>query len=453
MIGFMDLSNIFNNRELALLTWMALALLYVFLQRDNNLRASLFKVISCLFQPVLLIAASLVLIWTSIGILLLYKINAWSILNLKTSIIWFVTFGLFSLKLASDPIENRAIFSKKVLLESLNLTVIITFITEAYDFSFVIELVLIPIGLLLGASNQITKSKAELLPAHNLIGAILVILGLAYIGNGLIGLFSNPKDFFVRNNILEFLIPAFLTIWYIPFMLMFNSFEAWKGFYSRLKFTGVPENLHFYTAIKSFFAFNGNSELLQRFNSELFKSNPINKQEITGAIELLVRTKRNEKEAFAKPTNGGWGASAARYYLKDINLVTNPYRKSYDDEWVAFSTMLEVAEKNYFSSTVAYYLTGDEYSVRSLKLKLNANINSDVRFAEEKFKEFCELLYEAAMSHMKEYLQERWGSGEGFMFEIDGVEVKLTYEPLLNENTTIYSKIFTLNYVGYKTHP
>lgn len=453
MIDFMEITKFFNNRELALLIWVLFIIVFVFMHRDNNLRAGLLNVISSLLYPAILLAASLVLLWTSIGIVLLYKINVWTILNLKTSIIWFFTFGLFSLKLASEPIENRANFSKKILLEAINLTVIITFITEAYNFSLFSELVLIPIGFILGASSHITKSKADVAPIHNLITVMLVILGFLYIGNGILGVISKPKEFFTKNNILEFFIPAFLTIWYIPFMLAFNSFEAWKSFYNRLQFTGVPKNLHRYTVIKSFFEFRGNSELLQRFNSELFKSTPSKKQEITDAIELLVRTKRNEKDAFSKPTIGGWGASSARYYLSDLNLETIPYRRYSKGDWDAFSNMSSIAEKDYISSSISYYISGDEYAVFLLKLKLNANINSDVNVVEETFKKYCEILYEVALSHTKEYLQQRWNNGNGFIFEIDGVEVKLIYEPLLNEGSNIYSKIFTLNYVGYKNRP
>lgn len=72
--------------------------------------------------------------------------------------------------------------------------------------------------------------------------------------------------------------------------------------------------------------------------------------------------------------------------MKDLlvgqGLPTGDYHPSFDDEWYASSTMLEL-DGGVFPNNLAYYIEGDQHAARRLKLKLNINNPEYAANAEE----------------------------------------------------------------------
>ncbi|ECH1766794.1 hypothetical protein GQB65_004598, partial [Salmonella enterica] len=69
----------------------------------------------------------------------------------------------------------------------------------------------------------------------------------------------------------------------------------------------------------------------------------------------------------------GWSPFLAKDFLVGKGVDTNDYHFSFDT-WISCSHMIEIGNDGLFRDSVAYYLYGDEYAAK--KLKLRANINN-----------------------------------------------------------------------------
>lgn len=136
-----------NNRELATVIWIVILFTCLFYYH-RDVRYSFCNVIKCFFDKKILFVVALSDIWMSIGVFILYKMNAWQWNNIKTTLTWFA-FSIVTMIIGVSKAEDKKKYFLSLCKENINISVFLTFIIELYSFSFFIEFIMIPVSVLL----------------------------------------------------------------------------------------------------------------------------------------------------------------------------------------------------------------------------------------------------------------------------------------------------------------
>ena len=257
----------FTNRELATIIWGIIAFCGILFL--PNVRKSLIHGIKSTFTKKLTIVYCLLAVYT-IGIVFsLYQINLWHIYLLKDTTIWFFGFAIITFFNLID--ANDFSFFKKLLLDSVKFIVIIEFVVNLYTFSFVTEMVMIPIIVFVALNQGFSENKKEFQPAHKLFTGILSVIGLIYLISSLYKTAIGYKDFFFTENLYSFLLPIVLTFLVFPlfyFLALYMKYEV------------------LYTNINIWFAYD--KAFGRKIKREIFKSTKLNLGKVT-TINKKVR--------------------------------------------------------------------------------------------------------------------------------------------------------------------
>ena len=101
-------------------------------------------IFSAIFDEKIVDVVLLMLIYTELIMLVLTIIEFWNLTLLKETIYWVLLVG-FPLLLDIDKINKEENHIKSILKNSIKGIIIIEFITNFYNFSLIVELVLIPV--------------------------------------------------------------------------------------------------------------------------------------------------------------------------------------------------------------------------------------------------------------------------------------------------------------------
>lgn len=102
----------FNNREYAILIWATLAF-FILILKTKDLRAASLSLLKAFFNKIILASLGIATLWITICIFILYKVNLWSLENIKTTIIWSVTFAFVTFFELNKMEEDNSYFKKK----------------------------------------------------------------------------------------------------------------------------------------------------------------------------------------------------------------------------------------------------------------------------------------------------------------------------------------------------
>lgn len=227
------------------------------------------------------------IVYITLVILILYKIDFWDIGLLKDTIIWSLSTG-FILFMNVNKAKNLKYFTE-VLLENFKAILILEFITNFYTFSLTTEMILIPIMtfiilLKLFAENS-AKTNSEHIAAAKLLNNILNIFGL------FIFCFVAYKTFFEYSELLKiinlksFILPIILSVLTLPFYYLVALYMNYETLFIRIQFMFADKKIK--RKLKKAILISANIDLnkLEKVNSKL------NKVEIydNGNIEKYIK--------------------------------------------------------------------------------------------------------------------------------------------------------------------
>ncbi|WIX07572.1 hypothetical protein [Xanthomonas oryzae] len=111
---------------------------------------------------------------------------------------------------------------------------------------------------------------------------------------------------------------------------------------------------------------------------------PVTVAEVDESVLEIKKTRRRQRNPHRVQPVIGWLPEAAIGFLAQQGLQTRSYYRDYEDQWRAASAMVDLGS-GITPNNVAYYLTGDEFTVKELRLKLNVNQPEDRENATEVF--------------------------------------------------------------------
>lgn len=331
---------------------------------------------------------------------LLYSLGCWKTDNLKSTLAWAFGFGLISLFRTSE-VEPESGFFRKTSRESIGINVFIEFLIGNYAFNLVIELILVPLATLASVivviADRIPRSELTKKAFSNL----LTFLGLAVLINAGYHAIHDFKEFANLKNLREFFAPILLTLLYIPYLYFWHVFLAYDKAKSRLRSSIKDESLRKYASRRSLAEFRLDIKGLHQWlrHTSLFRPNDIN--DVNASFAEIKKMRKRQKNPFRVTPEIGWLPEHASTFLSDVKLKTKEYHRTYDG-WSASSPYFNLG-KSVLDNNIAYYITGDEWTVTKLDLVLNVNCPDEEKPALDVFESIAsKLISRAAYGYTSE---------------------------------------------------
>lgn len=256
---------LFDNRELAILLWLALGLGLALMSKRT--RSSVGQAAQALVQPKLVFFLWLPMIaYVDLVLWLMGVAGIWTSDLVSETIFWLfgpgiVLFSRFD-KAAKDPH-----FLRRGLLAILEFTIVIEFVVNLYPLNLVIELFLVPVLFFLGATLVVATLKPEYHPAKVLLETLLALIGFALVIYGVVWIVRNPVRFATVGNLREFVVPILLTLGFAPFVYAVAVLTTYGRLFALLSWK-LDENrgLARYAKWRLFRATFGRLRSLRQFN-------------------------------------------------------------------------------------------------------------------------------------------------------------------------------------------
>lgn len=357
----------------------------------------------------------------------LARLGLWDFSLLKGSFIWFFSVAVFSLfqvnKFSESP-HNL----KGLVADSVKLVVVIEYLVGAYTFHIAVEIVLVPLIVFLSALVAFAETKSEYESVHKFLNAVLAIVGVAILGSVMYLLVRDFEQVANRQAASDFVLPVILSVLYTPFIAFMAVYSTYQTVLIRLRYSIKKRHVEIYARLVAMLIFNVRIELLKCWSSNVAKCRLRTVREVNQSFRQFFRMLAREKAPETVSLPEGWSPNLARKFLISEGVATgyyNPVDPMEPSEWFSCSKLVEFGS-GLFPNNIAYYLSGNDRAVNSLKLKLNVNDPEHAEEAHTKLLSSADTLAREALGlDLRDMLSEAIMPGqEG---TLDGSNFKITF--------------------------
>jgi hypothetical protein len=200
-----------NNREKATVIWLAVAVAAALCNRE--IRAALWAVVKAFAHPKIVGPLVAFAGWTIALVVLAHLAGLWDADVRNDTVTWFITAGFAMFLSASEVTEDR--FVRTVIRRSVAVTAFVETFANLKVFGLVVELILVPVLVFVGAMAVVAETKEEFAPVRRIVNVFLTVFGsviLIYVVVRLLG------DFDVEHTARALALPVWLTLGSLPFI-------------------------------------------------------------------------------------------------------------------------------------------------------------------------------------------------------------------------------------------
>lgn len=396
----MDLSN----RELALLIWIALFVIFVLSRdKDGTVRKALRSLASAFISRKIIAIFSWAMLWIVISIQGLAWLGLWSLENLKGTLIWAVTFAFVTI-FDANRITDEATYFGKTLRDVLNATVVVAYFAEMYSFSLVAELVITPLLLFVALMAAVSERKPESTLVHGFAQGVLVVAGLGFIAYSTYRAVTEFDSFATMANFKDFLIPVALSLAFLPFLYAMSVLLTYERAGTVLRITMKDPSLSRYAMWQAALRFRLDLNGLRRWKRNVLIARASSREAIRELIAEVKGIQRLERVPPSVPAELGWSPFVAANFLAAAGLTAGDYHRLYDDEWHASSDLLKLGD-SVLADTIGYYVDGDAKVAKQLSIELTVYDSARAETADARFGDVCAALLKAAAVPLSENLR------------------------------------------------
>lgn len=227
-----QLLTIFSTRELSILIWISIGLIAIMF--SSKMREGLGGVLKILFGTTILIILTALIVYVSLILFLLYKLELWNFSLLKDTLFWFFTTALVLL-FNINKAKTEGYF-KNIIKENIKWAISVEFIVNFYTFSLLKELVLVPSMIFLATIQAVASTDKKNIQVSKLLGNILSIIGILLIAFIVYKTFTNYQEILTFHTLFSFLLPPFLTVLLIPFLYLLAIYMNYEELFVRINF-------------------------------------------------------------------------------------------------------------------------------------------------------------------------------------------------------------------------
>ncbi|PHS46957.1 MAG: hypothetical protein COB03_16760 [Alteromonas sp.] len=416
--------DLLNSREWALVIWFSIAILCItFLPKAVDIKKSMIEVVKAFFAKSLMVIYGLLLFYLFGIVYFLNDLGLWESHQLKNTIVWLTTVGVFSLFQINKIKEDRNFF-KRAILDNLKLIAVIQFFVGIYTFHIVAELILLPFLsfiTILVAFFERDKAHARV---HSLLNGILSFFGLLLVAYFIYALFTNFGEVAKEKTPYDFFTPVILTVFYTPFLFFMLVYSVYEVTFVRIKYFIKSKWMRGFFKVLAVIVFNYRIELLERWASSLVHVNTESFSSIIYSMYEVFKLRKAEKATYNVPKSEGWCPYTAKDFLKGEDLNTGYYHRSFE-EWFASSEMVEFGD-GVIPCNITYYVKGIEKKAEKLKISINVNDESMIDIALEKLVKTSTTLFEKALGeNIPDDILHDIGKGDEISIQYKGKQLSL----------------------------
>lgn len=263
-------NGFFDNRELAILIW--LALLFILMLANREFRKSILNFLKVFCVPQILTSFLLMSMYVAGEVFLLESVGAWNESQIKNTAKWYILVAAIEIFKAGN-IKDKENYFLGVIARNFTLLAILEFIVAIQPFSFWIELLLVPITVFMVMASAMAETKPELNSVKGLFAALLSAIGFSMLMYGVFYVCNNFDSIDKELKVMDFLTPILLSILYLPFVFLFSLYVLYDGILVRIniytddssirryaRYISVLHFKHDYKALDKWLAFSCMSE-------------------------------------------------------------------------------------------------------------------------------------------------------------------------------------------------
>lgn len=430
-----------TNREIAWLVWLGLGLVYLLTRK--RMREQIWQLVQLFCARPILLSVGAMLVYVGVWVLLLSALHLWQWDNLKTTLLWCMTFAFVTMTDVNRIAEDDTFYSKSVR-DTFSATALVVFLTELKSFSLPAELFIVPGLVVLGVCVAIVQTRAEAKDARWLVEGIASVTVLVLLGYGVSEIWREPSWVALR----EFIIPVILSLLFLPFIYAASIYVTYERIFTRLAFVIRDESLRRYAQAKSIFAFAGDLDGLRRWGRNLGIDRSESREDLDRSIREVLEAKQREQSPPHVPAELGWSPYSAQAFLESEGLKTDDYHKSYDDLWWASS--LREIDDAILPSTIDYVIEGSKLAATRLKLRLKVFITTQENAAQKdaarrEFARMAVILARAAVPDIApERVSETVMAGTGWVDAGQALGIRVSQENWKNANLSGYELVLSV---------
>lgn len=374
-----DIGDI-NSREIALLIWMGFAFSLSML--IPSLRRAFGSLVRAFLQPIILRCIAAAGAYTTACVALLAAADVWEVPNLKTTVVWFVSFTIVTMMEATragESLRRLPVLAK----ETVGVTALVVFIAETYPFPLWGELLFIPSAVLISLCLEIAKHKTELSRSVPVFTFLQAALGFFALGYAVWQAAADLTGFATMDTLRELAVPILLSLMFLPFLFVLTLFAAYQTAAVRVRFSIPDKRLAFYAFVRGMVAFGYDLDRFNRFLKDPRWHDNATRQTVRDIITELRLQRRQERSPPPVDWVDGWSPHLAREFLTKVGLRTEDYHRSFGDWW-AQSPMVKIGG-DIFDDHLSYRIYGTQAAATRLKLVLDATEPGTPETSEVKF--------------------------------------------------------------------
>lgn len=419
--------EVFNNREIATLFWLAVVLIWGCSQK--NLRKSMRSVLDALLNKKIILLIFIYYMYVGFTVFCLSRLGFWdaSLSQIKSTLVWSILAGFAAtFRVVEQSTTAYPVYFKKWILDNFKIAVLIQFLISLRPFSILLEIVLQPIMAFLSMINVYSEKKEEYKQVLQLSVFLLVSIVIWMFLYGILGVWEEYTKYATFKTFWDFIFPIVMSLCFTPFLYILFTYTTYERAFIGLSNVFNDQKLIRYAKFRAILSFRFDFDLLDRWRRNVLLTQPKSKEDIKRTISELKEIKAIEKKPPNVEPNEGWSPYAAQKFLEDYGIVAGDYHGQYG-EWFASAPLLEIDEKALFSDNVGYYIEGDKRAVKKLTLKLNVNNPDKNIVSEELFIRIVTLLFKKTVNDpVLQPFKEMVASGKGDIKVNECVQVSVS---------------------------
>ncbi|WP_324020582.1 hypothetical protein GC090_17720 [Pantoea sp. JZ29] len=358
-----------NGREYAVLTWMLIGFLLCLFYKPT--RMSILDILLIIKNKAVVKVFLILVLWVFLEVVLLHQLGVWSILNLKSTLVWFVSYALLTIFEVVNVSYAKKYFRDK-FKDNLKLSVLLTFLLELQSFSFFTEFLFFPVIFILSGMVIVGREKEETKRVSTFLCSVISLFVVFYFAHSIYISILSYKETFTWFNFTELLIPMMLSVIYMPFLYFLHLYVNYERNLVSLKLCTNNHFLYKEATKLAIIYFRNDIDALNIFVRDVGQ-NPFKSE---GEIKLRIKKILQRKKLEANPPlvlpSEGWSPFLAKDFLLEKNITMNDYHLSFDT-WVSSSKMIEIGENKLIKDNVDFSINGTENVARSLKVRAHIN--------------------------------------------------------------------------------
>lgn len=228
-----EMNDLFNNREIATGIWLAVAIFFG--AKHKSVRESCRRILESFWRWKIVVPVLLMGLHVGLSVLFLHWLRLWNISLLKDAIYWFLFSGfvLFMNLMTGD---DCAAFFRKTIIGCFKIIVFLQFLLNFYTLTLLVELLLVPVLVFVGAVSAYAESKPEYAVAKKFFDFVLAVIGFAVAAFVARSVYLHYSGLLKIEVLLGVLLPIRLTLLFLPFLYVAKLISDYEMLFIRLPY-------------------------------------------------------------------------------------------------------------------------------------------------------------------------------------------------------------------------